>query len=66
VIHAYDDGTFAIASRGCWLPGVYADERAARYAFRFGDDVLALLRDRCAGPIAFEDLQAMRGGREAA
>ena len=66
MIHAYDDGTYAIASHGRPLPGIYADERAARYAFRFGDDVLQVLSARCEGPITLEDLRSMRGGNEAA
>lgn len=66
MIHPLEDGTFVIASGGAWLPGVYADERAARYAFRFGDDVLAVLRDRVGRPVTFDDLRAMPGGREAA
>jgi hypothetical protein len=44
------DGTFVISSRGCWLPGVYATERAGRYAFRFTDEQLSGLTERiCAG-----------------
>ena len=46
MIHQGTDGTFLISSRGCWLPGIYDSERAARYAFRFGDAALQGLSER--------------------
>jgi hypothetical protein len=36
----------AVAARGTWLPGTYADERSASYAQRFTPDTLTTLRDR--------------------
>lgn len=40
------DDVYVISSGGCWLPGCYADERAARFAFRLPNEALAKLRDR--------------------
>lgn len=66
-IHKTNDGSFVIASGGMWLHGSYADERAAKYAFRFTDVELAELRDRICRVdigegrnITFEDLQTYR------
>jgi len=39
------DGGFVISSGGTWLPGVYEDERTARYAFRLPAEVLQRLQD---------------------
>lgn len=39
------DNSFVISSRQVWLPGSYADKRAANYAFRFPDEVLQRLQD---------------------
>lgn len=36
---------YGISSHGCWMPGIYEDERTAWYAFEFGDEVLADLQD---------------------
>lgn len=59
MIHEYADGTAAIASHGMWLPGIYADRRAARWAFTFSDETLAALA--LAGrPITTADLRAAR------
>lgn len=60
------EGGFVISSHGTWLPGVYADERAAKYAFRLTDAQLAELNDsRGAGaeyrPIQFEDVRRAKG-----
>lgn len=43
-IHKVAEG-FVISSGGVWLPGCYEDERTAKYAFRFTDDVLQRLQD---------------------
>ena len=39
------EGGCVISSGGSWLPGCYEDERTARYAFRFKDEVLQRLQD---------------------
>ena len=44
-IHKTSDGVFAISSHQVWRPGAYEDERAARFAFRFGDETLQKLQD---------------------
>ena len=36
---------FVISSYDTWRPGAYESERAARYAFRFDDEVLKKLQD---------------------
>lgn len=59
------DGLFSISSKGAWLYGIYATERAARYAFQFSDhELLAINTDRGFGddyrPITTEDLRAWR------
>lgn len=43
-IHKVEDG-FVIASGGMWLPGLYEDERTARFAFRCTNEQLVQLRD---------------------
>lgn len=59
-IHKTDDGGFTISSHDIWLPGVYEDERTARYAFRLPEDVLQGLQDqanaRGGGVITWGDL----------
>lgn len=67
-IHKTDNGTYVSSSGHTWLPGVFADERAARYAFRLKDETLFALqeaknsaeRDYAARVLTFEDLQAAR------
>lgn len=46
MIYEGKDGRCSIASNHTWLPGVYADRRAANYAFRFHVSVLAQLQDK--------------------
>lgn len=72
MIYRADSGCFVIASRDVWLPGCYADERTARYAFRFPNDVLAKLQDEANernggtdGVITYGDLQRARALRSA-
>lgn len=62
--HRNDDGTYSISSRQVWLPGVYEDERTAKYAFRFGDEALQRLQDAAnkraggtGGVITYADLK---------
>jgi hypothetical protein len=38
-------GGYVISSHRVWLPGIYEDERTARYAFRLPDDALQRLQD---------------------
>ena len=59
------EGGFVISSHDMWLPGVYADERAARYAFQFSNEHLSRLNaTRGIGdvyrPITSDDLRAFR------
>lgn len=42
---------YQISSRGCWRPGVYDSERAARYASRFHDEDLQALQDSINAPL---------------
>ena len=70
MIRQLDNGEYVISSRGVWLPGVYADEKAARYAFQFSDwelDRLQQERNSASDgrPIGMDDLRAMRQRREA-
>lgn len=53
-LHKNKDGTYAISSHQVWLPGCYEDDRAARYAFRFGEGILLRLE---------EDANARVGGK---
>lgn len=46
MIREADGGGFVISSHQVWLPGVYEDERAARFAFRFADAELQSLADK--------------------
>lgn len=66
-IHKLDDGTCVIAAGGCWLPGCYEDERAARFAFRLSDEQKAALRDQSVargdGVIAWGDIEKARQDR---
>ncbi len=68
VIYQTDPDRFVISSGGMWLPGVYATERAARYAFQFTDvELLELNATRSVGgtyqPITTESLRAWRRRR---
>jgi hypothetical protein len=45
MIRLTEDGCFVISAYNCWRPGVYATERAARYAFRFDDRDLQKLQN---------------------
>jgi len=57
---------WVIASHWMWLPGIYATEAAAKWAFKFPDAVLQELNDRICDhrlenrPITTEDLRAAR------
>ncbi len=64
VIYPVDNG-YIISSGGVWLPGVYASERAARYAFRFSYDDLVRIHASRGGagtyrPITVECLHEWR------
>ena len=53
--------SFGTSAHECWRPGNYADERAAKYSFRFPDEVLIELRDQVKPePITFAMLQEAR------
>lgn len=65
MIYQTGPDSFVISSGGMWLPGVYATERAARWAFQFTDEELLELnstRGIGAGyqPITTESLRAWR------
>lgn len=62
-VHRCDNGAWVIASGGCWLPGVYEDEKTARYAFQFKDEVLAALMAKVRPkPITMAMLKEAREG----
>ncbi len=44
MIYPTDNG-YTISAYRAWLPGVYESERAARNAFKLGDEVLQNLMD---------------------
>ena len=68
-VHKLDDGTFVISSGGCWLPGIYADQETANYAFQFSDAQLSALNnhichfERENRAITMDDLRAARPAR---
>ena len=55
------DGSFVISSHKVWVPGVYKDKKAARYAFQFMDGELQELQDKITPrSITTEDLKELR------
>ena len=62
MLHKLADDTYGISAHQVWLPGAFVDTRAARYAFRFPDEVLTTLQERVNpdGCITFEMLQETR------
>lgn len=55
MIQKTDNGLYVISSRQVWKPGVYATEGAARYAFRFDDEILQSIQDKIGNqPITIE------------
>lgn len=63
-IHVCGDGKYCISSNQVWMPGVYENEKCARYAFRFSDSVLRQLMDEAnlrvggkGGTITYQDLK---------
>lgn len=71
MIHKIDhggshNGKYLISSHKQWLPGIFEDEKAARYALQFSNDALETLAHRiCAWStedrtITTEDLRAYR------
>jgi len=60
MIHEVDGGYVISSNRG-WIPGFYADERTAKYAFKFKSEELQKLTDEVApNPITFVMLQNLR------
>lgn len=53
---------YVISSHRMWLPGVYATEKAARFAFRFDYDELKKLQESLNpfGVITFADLKKLK------
>ena len=45
MIYKNNDNTFCASSNNTWIPGIYADERAAKYAFRFSNQELQNLQN---------------------
>lgn len=68
MIHRTDGGAYVISSHHVWRPGAFESERAARYAYRFPDEVLRRLQeevnrresDFSKRVITFADLQRAR------
>ena len=63
MIYKNDDNTFCISSRKVWIPGIYADEKTAKYAFKFPNSELQNLQDeknKTNSIISFSDLQILR------
>ena len=63
MIYKNNDNTFCASSNNTWIPGIYADERAAKYAFRFSNQELQNLqneKNKTDGIITFSDLQILR------
>ena len=63
MIYKNNDNTFCASSNNTWIPGIYADERAAKYAFRFSNQELQNLqneKNKSEGIITFSDLQKLR------
>jgi hypothetical protein len=71
MIHPLEHG-YAISSHEVWLPGSYATEQAAKYAFRFDNAILQRLQDEVNNRepdiskrvITFEMLRAARMSTE--
>lgn len=61
-LYKSENGNYSISSGGTWLPGIYADERTAKYAFRFPNNELQKLQDSVNpdGAITFKMLQESR------
>ncbi len=57
---------YVISSGGSWLPGIYADIKAARWAYQFSNVVLAQLTDMInvgeGRSITTEDLRKAKRG----
>lgn len=57
---------FVISSHGSWLPGNYATEQAAQFAFQLSNTALQGLQERInwgeQRPITTDDLRAARDG----
>ncbi len=62
MIEKLENGHYVISSHHVWVPGSYDSERAAKYAFRFTDEVLRGLQESVnpGGVITFEMLQSAR------
>lgn len=64
-VHHLPNDQVVISSKGVWLPGIYATEAAARFAFQLTDaELYEISHSRGRGenykPIVTEDLQAYR------
>lgn len=63
VIYETNDKRYVISSGGSWLPGVYADLKAARWAYQFSNVTLERL-SKMWDPITTENLrEAKRCGQ---
>lgn len=66
MIYSTPHSEFIISSGGVWLPGVYESVRAARYAFRFNDEILSSLqleKNKTTKVITFKDLKERRANQ---
>lgn len=62
MIYKHKDGKYTASSNRCYIPGIYDDERTAKYAFRFSNEQLEVLQDeknKTDGLITFKDLQEL-------
>jgi len=63
-IYTLDNGTCVISANNTWLPGVYENARAARFAFKLNDCQKSELRDYAVenseGIISWQDIKDYR------
>lgn len=66
MLHKVNNG-YVISSRNVWVPGLYADEATALYAFQFKDKELQQLQDEAnannggtGGVITMQMLRSLR------
>lgn len=63
MIYKHKDGTCTASSSQCYIPGLYDDERTAKYAFKFSNEQLEALQEeknKTDGVITFKDLQELK------
>lgn len=63
MIKKLDTGEYVASSHNVWIPGVFEDERTAKYAFKFKNRDLQKLQNKknlTDKVIRFKDLQKLR------